>query len=110
MRLNDNITDIQKQNNKNIENINKKIENLNTENLKISEKFENDLKELSDNINETNQKLNNMELLPKIKIDESKKDVGTTGEFIKLREELLSYINELKKVDKDLEKLIKKFN
>ena len=90
MHLNDNITDIQKQNNKNIEIINKKIVNLNTKNFKISEKFENDLKELSDNINETNKKLNNMELLPKIKVDESKKNVGTTGEFIKLREELLS--------------------
>ena len=104
--LNDNTTEIQNQNNKNKESFNKKIENLNTENSKTVEKYENDLKELSDKIIETNQKINDMELRPKVKTEEVKKNVGGGGGFIRLREEVLTYINELRKSDRDLEKLI----
>ena len=103
--LNENITDIQNQINKIIKSVAKKFENLKTENLKESEKNENNLKELSDKIKEINQKLNTMELRPKNKSDENKKN-GGSGSFIRLREEMLSYINELQKTDKDLEKLI----
>ena len=103
--LNENITDIQNQINKIIKSVAKKFENLKTENLKESEKNENNLKELSDKIKEINQKLNTMELRPKNKSDENKKNAGS-GSFIRLREEMLSYINELQKTDKDLEKLL----